>query len=1684
MADRSQWTVMTVEHRETAGIPSRNNQIILNQLREITGNSDVIALQQALQAAQGDVSQAVALLTETPNQNAGCALSSSQSHRSLPNQSQNSTGVIDLTGDDKDDLQRAIALSLQETSERAVRADLTTEEQDISRVLEESLAEASGPGGVKRKRDSPCACSCPREGDGASGGGAAEGEVAVSAVRAPGAPVGLKNVGNTCWFSAVVQSLFHLPGFRRLILGFTLPDSRLQNPQSENERVGLCFMRELRVLFALMVGSVRGFVDPSPAVHILKGAFRGADTQQDVSEFTHKLLDWLEDAFRISAEESRDDSLKTVNPMVDLFYGRARSIGTNQGKRFAVLEGFGPLPVRVSGFHDLHECLEHATMAGDIEQQQQQPPACASSGQELWFSELPPVLTLELSRFRFNTEVGRPEKIHSRLEFPDTIYMDRYMESNKEVTRIKRDEIRRLSEQQSHLQQTLARYQSYGSGPQRYPLVDILSCALQFASTPPATVLLPPTSLVNHKGPSSAAKPPCTLSTNHVTTSPTVSSSQVVSTNNIALFPIVESTPIPSTNHVVSSSAASPIPVLTTNHSDLSSTVPPTPMQSTNRVVLSPTSLPIPVPLTNHVAPSCATTSTPTTSINHTAPSPAVLPIHIASTNHVAPPTVVKSPADRALLVDDTGPVLINGVAELGVALPPSDESSKQPKAEALDINGDLSESESTAAPGCVVADGEVHQLRQQPQPPSAAAAVACSAPEPHHTQERHGARARQEVPAQQKSGEQNRTGDPPPPGTEQRTADSQQASVLQQGSLQQEAMQVDTLQENVQQGEEEGSQQKDITQQQQELAQGESNQQTETQQRFDLQSEANQVSLLQDMQQQQHRGNVQQEHVQQGNPQQGNFQQENSEQCKEQQEGSTQQCDVQRVQAVEARQEGGRLEWHGCPAPQAVTALELELVRAVLSRWNSQVQRELQDLQDSICRIKRTIDLMYTDKTFRQLPYRLHAVLVHDGQAMAGHYWAYVREHARLPAAAAASSSSSSSGNSASSNSNSVGASDESSGSDSCWRKFNDVRVSRASWAELVRDSYGGGARSASAYCLVYVNARAHDFTSELAGEAVGDLSSLSPALRDLVAKDNHRFLSEMAMRGNGPERPAEPDADAREPGQRAEPREHEQEERRHEHGGEQAPARAAPPAAAAAAAAAASREGEGSGAAREQERADKHSQTNSLEQEAEPTRERVDGRARAGEREETRVHEGRAPDVASISETQRQGSEADGSASLPGREGTSAPSPSPSGTEEYMKVGPDTPTEKPRVERVVEVSIPDVGTIVVQAEEHGYNDEVMLTPAMQGVLMAVARARLVREAQGPEATLIEAFRVEYARLRTLAQESYPDASSPASPPLAPAGASGAAATAWRGREERLEHVVIYLFQNEAPNRVVERALLEQFADRNLSYDEQLIKIMKVAQAKLQEISPEDMDPAEYQKWHQEYELFRQVCVYLVMGIEKYQEGRYTEALPCLMHAHAVNEELLARGQRRGVRRDVLARYRRVCVRRVNEACALTFGTGDVAQATRSLAVMTELVLPAMALLAPLGSSCEGGDAGDEAAVARESDLCAVELMRDRWCSYLGRDDMASELQELLTDFLPRLLDYQPEPAPPTQLTPPPLQGPPPPPPPPSEPRKCESSGENWRGLRAPPRLKAYSPHTLAEKMAEVLRVNRPREA
>ncbi|XP_037008862.2 ubiquitin carboxyl-terminal hydrolase 28-like [Artibeus jamaicensis] len=290
--------------------------------------------------------------------------------------------------------------------------------------------------------------------------------------RVDGWPVGLKNVGNTCWFSVVIQSLFQLPEFRRVVLGSTVPQDALENCTDEREKRNVMFMQELQRLFALMMGSNRKFVDPSSALNLLKGAFQSDEEeqqQQDVSEFTHKLLDWLEDAFHLTVVA--DSNLE--NPMMRLFYGTVLTEGVREGKLYTNSETFGLYPLQVNGYCNLQECLDGAMVEGDIELLPSN--QSTENGQEYWFTKLPPVLTFELSRFEFNQSLGQPEKIHNKLEFPPIIYMDRYMHRNKDLVQSKRQCVRRLKEEIVLLQEKMEKYVKYDLDPAQSPLLNVAS---------------------------------------------------------------------------------------------------------------------------------------------------------------------------------------------------------------------------------------------------------------------------------------------------------------------------------------------------------------------------------------------------------------------------------------------------------------------------------------------------------------------------------------------------------------------------------------------------------------------------------------------------------------------------------------------------------------------------------------------------------------------------------------------------------------------------------------------------------------------------------------------------------------------------------------------------------------------------------------------------------------------------------------------------------------------------------------------------------------------------------------------------------------------------------------------------------------------------------------------------------
>ncbi|NXH46705.1 UBP28 hydrolase, partial [Dicaeum eximium] len=975
-------------------------QVLLNQMKEITGIQDSAFLLAALKAADGDLMEAVTFLTEDPSPEPvpspaaaePCAWDGSAVGEQFPQ------GEPGLCSPPEPPVFSTVFISCDRP-------------QDTHSAENKNRS--------KRKRcevwgESPKENNWRRAGDW---------------------PVGMKNIGNTCWFSAVIQSLFQLPEFRRLVLGYSLPQSVLESCRSHTGKRNIAFMQELQCLFALMLGTWRKFVDPSAALELLRDVFRSAEQpQQDVSEFTHKLLDWLEDAFQLTVNVTSLGD-KSENPMVQLFYGTFLTEGVHEGNTFSKIETFGQYPLQVNGYRNLNECLEGAMVEGEMDE------ATASQsvkyGQERWFTKLPPVLTFELSRFEFNQSLGQPEKIHTKLEFPQTIYMDRYLYCNKDLIQMKREEMRRLKEKMVTLQQKLERYMEYGSGPARFPLPDMLQYVLEFIATKPA----------------------------------------------------------------VSSAQSSQATLL------------------------------------------------------HSQAKPNVLDV-LSQPNGIQERT-------------DTG----------------------------------------TEDEAFFVANSPQQSSSVELQPPVA----------PAELSER--------------------------------------------------------------------------------------------------------------------------------------------------------------------------------PAPHVVSEEELNLVQTCLQRWRNEIQQDVQDLKESIARISLSIEQMYCDPLLQQVPYRLHAVLVHEGQANAGHYWAFIYDQARKR-----------------------------------WLKYNDISVTESSWEELERESFGG-LRNASAYCLMYISdqvscAGADEEEGPEAQQFQKEVEALSPELRHYIQEDNWR-----------------------------------------------------------------------------------------LEQEAEDWDE---------------------------------------------EQSCKIPQMEPSPTSELQDLSSESGPEQ---------------SSVCEQSVHSLSSEHARI-AKEQTAKAIANTADAYEKNGVEAALCEAFHEEYSRLYLLSKE-----------------------TPTPQNDARLQHVLIYFLQNNAPQQVVERTLLEQFADKNLSYDERRsISIMKVARAKLSEIGPDDVDMEEYKKWHEDYSLFRKVSIYLLTGLELYQNRKYQESLTYLVYAYQSNTKLLLKGTNRGVSESLIALYRRKCLLKLNEVAASLFVSCEEAHVSEGVSILNELIIPCMHLMNNFEISKE--------------DLDAIEVMRNRWCSYLGREDMDAKLQMKLGELLPRLLD------------------------------------------------------------------------
>lgn len=145
--------------------------------------------------------------------------------------------------------------------------------------------------------------------------------------------------------------------------------------------------------------------------------------QQDVTEVIANVLFQLQCAIKA---ESVDNSGEQIDQVKDLFFGKQKSYTRNNKGAIRTKEEYmSDIKVDVaSGSRDIYAALDGAYDVQEVEVGGGIEPQYTS------ISRLPPVLQVHVQRVQFNLTTRSSFKSNNHLELKETIYMDRYMDSD------------------------------------------------------------------------------------------------------------------------------------------------------------------------------------------------------------------------------------------------------------------------------------------------------------------------------------------------------------------------------------------------------------------------------------------------------------------------------------------------------------------------------------------------------------------------------------------------------------------------------------------------------------------------------------------------------------------------------------------------------------------------------------------------------------------------------------------------------------------------------------------------------------------------------------------------------------------------------------------------------------------------------------------------------------------------------------------------------------------------------------------------------------------------------------------------------------------------------------------------------------------------------------------------------
>ncbi|KAF9403246.1 ubiquitin-specific protease ubp2 [Mortierella sp. AD011] len=296
-------------------------------------------------------------------------------------------------------------------------------------------------------------------------------------------PVGLSNIGNTCYLNSLLQYIYTIKEIREAVMNM---EAFVENEDAEGweEKVidgrnlsrqdvaeAKEIVKELRELFSLMESAKSRSITPSSRlVELLlstgKDGLTGTKTQrlpngsfeqQDVSETMSILMYRLNAAFQPVMSERSNKPIDRFNS--SLFYVKAvrktTELDNSTGKQVERLipEDFSTLLLNVKEPVAMEELIDDYFDTSEPEPEEHSDDSSTTGTshnspmaidglrhRDITVTELPPILQIHLMRTQFDRKGNTSYKSNATVAIPKRIYMDQYLESDQEANanRIKR----------------------------------------------------------------------------------------------------------------------------------------------------------------------------------------------------------------------------------------------------------------------------------------------------------------------------------------------------------------------------------------------------------------------------------------------------------------------------------------------------------------------------------------------------------------------------------------------------------------------------------------------------------------------------------------------------------------------------------------------------------------------------------------------------------------------------------------------------------------------------------------------------------------------------------------------------------------------------------------------------------------------------------------------------------------------------------------------------------------------------------------------------------------------------------------------------------------------------------------------------------------------------------------------